>query len=59
MHRAHFVRQFQNLDDTSLLHQAKHHRIKVLMQPIDLIFFMAEHEGHHIASILDLKNKIT
>lgn len=58
-HRAHFIHQFQKMDDTSLLHQALHPRLKVPMRPVDLIFFMAEHDDHHIASILDLKKRIT
>ncbi|MFT4669296.1 MAG: hypothetical protein ACI9M9_001964 [Flavobacteriaceae bacterium] len=31
-----------------------HPRLKVLMRPVDLLFFVAEHDDHHLATIVKL-----
>ncbi|MFK7757980.1 MAG: DinB family protein [Flavobacteriales bacterium] len=32
-------------------HQAFHPRIKEMMRPVDLLFFLAEHDNHHLTTI--------
>ncbi len=49
---------FQKLNDPTQLHQAYHPRLKMMMRPVDLLFFIAEHDNHHITSIVELKNQI-
>lgn len=45
------------LDEESQNHQIMHPRIKTLMRPVDLLFFIAEHDDHHITSISALKKR--
>jgi uncharacterized damage-inducible protein DinB len=53
-----FIYDFQMLPKVSLYHEAMHPRLKVLMKPVDLLFFVAEHDDHHLASIMELKRQI-
>lgn len=50
-----FITEFEALPESSLQHQAMHPRLKVPMKPVDLLFFVAEHDDHHLATILALK----
>ena len=45
------IAQYRSLTEESLLHDSIHPRLKVTMKPVDLIFFVAEHDDHHLASI--------
>lgn len=49
---------YNQLDAKSQNHQAMHPRIKMLMRPVDLLFFVAEHDNHHITSIIEIKNAL-
>jgi len=53
--RQKLINTFHSLSDEALNHQALHPRIKELMRPVDLLFFIAEHDDHHITSISSLK----
>ena len=46
---------FNRLERSCQNHQAMHPRIKKMMRPVDLLFFIAEHDDHHISSIIELK----
>lgn len=48
------IQVYENLSQKSQEHQAMHPRIKMLMRPVDLLFFVAEHDDHHIVSITKL-----
>ena len=39
-------------------HMAFHPRIKTMMKPVDLLFFIAEHDNHHITSIIEIIEKL-
>ena len=52
--RANFIKDFKGLSNESLNHQAKHPRLKVPMRAVDLLFFCAEHDDHHIATIKEI-----
>ena len=53
-----FLDAYFALRKDCLNHPAMHPRLKVPMKPVDLLFFVAEHDDHHIASILEIKDQI-
>jgi uncharacterized damage-inducible protein DinB len=52
--RGEFVRRLDDLDDAFVARTAIHPRLKLPMRVIDFIFFIAEHDDHHLARITDL-----
>jgi hypothetical protein len=46
--------KYRNISQTDLLKGSIHPRLKVKMTPIDLAFFDAEHDDHHILKISDI-----
>ena len=52
--REHFIQVFFSLNEKCQTHKAEHPRLKAIMKPVDLMFFVAEHDDHHIASILEI-----
>ena len=53
--RQSFVDRLTNLKDDQLTNAALHPRLKTPMRIIDLAYFVAEHDDHHLASIRELK----
>lgn len=53
--RQSFVDRLTNLKDDQLTNVALHPRLKTPMRIIDLAYFVAEHDDHHLASIRELK----
>jgi hypothetical protein len=49
--RNHFIARLQHLDEETLNHRSKHPRLKKLMKPVDMAYFAAEHDNHHLATI--------
>jgi uncharacterized damage-inducible protein DinB len=49
-----FVNSLLTLDDEQLLHSSIHPRLKTPMRIIDLAYFVAEHDDHHLASIREI-----
>jgi len=49
-----FVNQLTVLNDEQLSHTALHPRLKTPMRIIDLAFFVAEHDDHHLACIREI-----
>ncbi len=49
--RNHFILHLEILDDETMQFVALHPRLKTYMRPVDLAFFTAEHDDHHLASI--------
>lgn len=55
--RNRLVLRFEQLDDTTQRFHAKHPRLQKPMRPIDIAFFTAEHDDHHLATMREiLKN---
>jgi hypothetical protein len=52
--RNHFVKRLQLLDDELQCCKCMHPRLKILMRPVDVAYFTAEHDDHHLASIREL-----
>ena len=48
------IEKFEKLDDETQLFSALHPRLQVPMRPIDVAYFAAEHDDHHLASIREL-----
>jgi hypothetical protein len=55
--RRHFINRLTLLDEEAQEFKAKHPRLKKLMRPVDLAFFTAEHDDHHLATIRYLMDK--
>ncbi|NLR59144.1 DinB family protein [Chitinophaga polysaccharea] len=52
--RQQLVNRLLTLQDTQLLHVALHPRLKTPMRIIDLAYFVAEHDDHHLTSIREI-----
>ena len=52
--RKDFVGKLLQLDDAQLEHTALHPRLKTPMRVIDLAYFVAEHDDHHLAAIREI-----
>jgi uncharacterized damage-inducible protein DinB len=53
-HRQRFVKALMELNDKQLLHTSSHPRLKTPMRIIDLAYFVAEHDDHHLAAIREI-----
>jgi uncharacterized damage-inducible protein DinB len=49
-----FVNKLMRLNDKQLLNSSLHPRLKTPMRIIDLAYFVAEHDDHHLASIREI-----
>ena len=49
-----FVERLDDLDQAFILRTARHPRLKKEMRFLDLAFFIAEHDDHHLARISEL-----
>lgn len=49
-----FVTGLLNLNDDLLLNSSLHPRLKTPMRIIDLAYFVAEHDDHHLASVREI-----
>jgi uncharacterized damage-inducible protein DinB len=48
------VRRYDGLTDAELSRSSLHPRLKVMMTPVDLAWFDAEHDDHHIVRINEI-----
>jgi uncharacterized damage-inducible protein DinB len=55
--RMEFVRRLGSYDEAFVGRTALHPRLNVNMRVIDLAFFIAEHDDHHLARISELKRE--
>ena len=54
--RQKFINRLEELDDNVLSYVSIHPRLNQPMRPIDMAQFVAEHDDHHINSIIELSN---
>jgi len=54
--RQKFINRLEVLDDSVLSHVSIHPRLNKPMRPIDMAQFVAEHDDHHIYSIIEITN---
>jgi uncharacterized damage-inducible protein DinB len=52
--RMNFVKRLENLDAKQVSLESLHPRLKQKMRIIDNLFFVAEHDDHHLASITEI-----
>ena len=52
--RLELVTQLERADESDWLRSAMHPRLKTPMRLLDLAFFIAEHDDHHLATITEL-----
>ena len=56
--RLRFVRRFEEMDEAFLSKSALHPRLQQPMRVVDLAFFVAEHDDHHIGRMAALAQTI-
>ncbi len=56
--REKLIHNFLSLGTEALNHSSLHPRLKVKIKPVDLLFFIGEHDDHHLTTIIQIKNKI-
>lgn len=52
--RQRFVNKLLSLNDEQLTHSSLHPRLKTPMRIIDLAYFVAEHDDHHLACVREI-----
>lgn len=52
--RNHFVKRFETMDDETQKFKSLHPRLQVMMRPVDMAYFTAEHDDHHLANIREI-----
>ena len=52
--RAHLVARLEALDEAIFARPAFHPRLKLQMRLVDLMFFQAEHDDHHLATMTEI-----
>lgn len=57
--RMEFVRRLEAYDEEVVQRTAVHPRLQLSIRVIDLAFFIAEHDDHHLARISELKRSFT
>ncbi|MFM9945359.1 MAG: DinB family protein [Bacteroidia bacterium] len=55
--RDEFITKIENLDEATMNSKSIHPRLKVLVRPIDIAYFTAEHDDHHLADIREILKK--
>lgn|SRR5215813_3383755 len=56
--RMEFVRRIDGYDESFVQRTALHPRLQQRIRVIDLVFFIAEHDDHHLARISELKRSL-
>ena len=51
-----FISRLEKLNDTTQQFRSLHPRLQAIMKPVDMAFFTAEHDDHHLASIREIIN---
>lgn len=53
------VKRFEGFKDDAVARSSMHPRLQTPMRPIDLAFFFAEHDDHHLAKVTALIRKFS
>jgi len=53
-----FVDRLEALDDETHKFKSMHPRLQALMRPVDVAFFTAEHDDHHLADMREIVNQL-
>jgi len=57
--RNRFVSRLGHLDDATQRFHALHPRLQIQMRAVDIAFFAAEHDDHHLATMREIWNKLS
>jgi uncharacterized damage-inducible protein DinB len=57
--RMEFVRRLDEYDEAFIERVARHPRLKMKIRVLDLVFFIAEHDDHHLSRISELIRLLT
>jgi len=49
-----FIDLLESLDDETQLFSSLHPRLNIRMRPVDVAYFTAEHDDHHLASVREI-----
>ena len=52
--RAHFIRQLEKANDELISRTSIHPRLNVPMRLVDMVYFVCEHDDHHLAKMREL-----
>lgn len=50
------INRFEKMNDETMRFKSLHPRLKVMVKPVDIAFFIAEHDDHHLADIREIIN---
>jgi hypothetical protein len=53
-----FIHRLESLDDETQRFKSMHPRLQIPMKPVDMAFFTAEHDDHHLASMRQIVKEI-
>lgn len=56
--RDRLISRLEALPDEILMSKSLHPRLQVLMRPVDMAYFTAEHDDHHIATIRGILKRL-
>jgi hypothetical protein len=56
--RAKNLKRYQQLHESDLIKSSLHPRLKVLMNPVDLAYFDAEHDDHHLVRVSEILSQL-
>jgi uncharacterized damage-inducible protein DinB len=56
--RGEFVKRLESMDNAQVARSAIHPRLKKSMRVIDMAFFVAEHDDHHMASMTEIAQRL-
>lgn len=56
MQRNRFISRLHELDEETSNFRSLHPRLQVMMRPVDVAYFTAEHDDHHLASMRTIVN---
>jgi hypothetical protein len=57
--RATFISRMKELSDETQNFKSLHPRLQVMMRPVDMAYFTAEHDDHHLVSMREIISYIT
>jgi hypothetical protein len=53
------IKKYNAIEDDDLLKASLHPRLKVMMTPVDLAWFDAEHDDHHLVKINEILSQLS
>ena len=54
--RTSYIKRIESLDDETFKFKSTHPRLQTLVRPVDMAYFTAEHDDHHLADMREIIN---